>query len=69
MLNPAASQITEKLSNMLIRKRLACLQFDNQFVLDKQIGQIVAENSTILVQHLQPVLLLYSYPGLLQAMR
>ena len=57
MLNPAAAQIAKKLSDMLVGKSFARFQFDDQFAVNQQIGKIITENRSILVQHLQSVLL------------
>ena len=49
MFNPAAAQVTQKLSNVLVSQSLARFQLDGQFAINQQIGQIIAENCSIFV--------------------
>ena len=57
MFNPAAAQIAQQLGDMFIGQGFARLQLNDQFSTDEQVGKIVAENCSILVQHLQSMLL------------
>lgn len=67
MLNPAPSQITQKLSHMLVGQHLARFQFNNQFTFDNQISNVITEDRAVLIQNLQTVLLFYPHPGLPEA--
>ena len=57
MLNSAATQIAQQLSDMLVCQGFARFQFDDQFAVNQQIGKIITQNRSIFVQHLQSVLL------------
>ena len=57
VLNPATSQVTQELATCSSAMALQAFNSTITFAFDEQIGEIVAENSSILVQNLQWVLL------------
>ena len=52
---------------MFIGNGFTCFQFNNEFAFDEQIGEIVTENSSILIQNLQRKLLFHPQSSLPQA--
>ena len=58
MLNSGAAQVAEQLGGMLVSQSLAGFQLDNQFTEDKQVGKIITKHGSVLIEHLQGVLLL-----------
>ena len=68
MLDTATAQIAEKLGDMLVCQGFARLEFHNEFTFDKKVCGVIAQNSSILVQYLQCMLLLDLNAGLAKAM-
>jgi hypothetical protein len=61
-------EITENLCDMLPGERLAGLHFNYQAVLHEKVGYVVSEGSSVLVQHIEGLLLNHIQPALLEAM-
>ena len=59
VLHPRRPEIAEDLGEMLIGKRIGSLHFDDQAVIDDQIGIIVANDCPIVVKYPKVLLLFH----------
>ena len=67
MFDPGSPEIAEKLCDMLIYKRFACLQFYDQLLLDKEVGKEIPEVGSILIVNSKRMLLENTEPRFLQS--
>ena len=69
MQNPAAAKIAEKLGHVLVGEGMAGLQFDDQFALHQQVGEVISEHRPVFVENLEGVLLFNRYARFAEAVR
>jgi len=68
MLHARGAEVAEDLGDMFVDQRLTGFQLDYETAFDKKICVILSKSRTVLVGHLQGILLLETDPGLSQTM-
>ena len=65
---PRSSQISKHLGNVFIRQGLAGFKFDDQTIVDIQVGIVIAQQCAVFIQNLKRMLLFNAQSRLLQPM-
>jgi hypothetical protein len=68
MLFAGGAQIAEELGDVLVRKASHRFQLQNEEVIDQNIGEVLSQSSSVLVEDIDRMLGRYDKPPFLQSM-